>query len=258
MGSQGPVQHSTTQQGLPPSMQPFTNFGMQNSQAQYGQYSQPLPFSTVVPFSPATAQAQSGVMQYAGQGGAGSNLTNAGTSYAQSVLSGQQLSPDTNPWLADVVNRSVQASTGPVNALFAGSGRGGSGLAANAIADAAQGTASNIYNQNYQFGRGQQMQALSALPQTFQAGLAPQEAQAGVGAQQEAKSGQYIQQQLQNYYMPQTALNMLGQQEAGWSSPYRESNTTSYSEQPFNWTSMLSGIMNPMGSMMGGGGGGGM
>jgi len=257
----GSTTTNQTQQTGPPSMfLPFTAATTQAATQQYGMYSRPLPFSTVVPFSPETLAAQGMATGYAGPGGAGSTLTGAGTDYITRELQGGNLPTWMAPGAAGanpndptniLATRAAQAATGPVAAMMAGAERTGSGIGAYTAADVGQGTAAQIYQQLFEAERQRQQSAAAMLPQTYQAGMAPAETIGAVGAQKEQKAGEYIQQQLQQYFAPQTALDNYMAQLQGVEAPYRTTTARSQTGQQ-TWQAILGGIggmLSPMSQM---------
>ena len=110
----------------------------------------------------------------------------------EKVMGGGYLSPDSNPFLQDIVNRSVSSSMAAPVGNFAGSGRFGSGAMANAMADIGQQTAANLYGANYQTERDRMMNMLARsneIDSLQTAGdLRAAEALEGVGRQREAEA----------------------------------------------------------------------
>jgi hypothetical protein len=109
--------------------------------------------STYVGISPERQQALDFITNMAQNGGTGV----AGTALDEynKTMSGGYM--NANPYLDDIVNRSVGAAAGSQTSGYAGGGRFGSGAMANAQADAMQQTASSLYGQNYQQERDRMM-----------------------------------------------------------------------------------------------------
>jgi len=78
----------------------------------------------------------------------------------EKVMGGGYLSPDSNPYLDDIVGRAVGTAMGSQAGGFAQHGRYGGGAMANAMADAGQATAANLYGANYQSERDRMMSML--------------------------------------------------------------------------------------------------
>jgi len=78
----------------------------------------------------------------------------------EKVMGGEYLSPDSNPYLQEIVDRSVGSAMGAQAGGFAQAGRFGGGAMANAMADAGQSTAANLYGANYQSERDRMMSML--------------------------------------------------------------------------------------------------
>lgn len=91
------------------------------------------------------------------------------------TLSGAYLSPDSNPYLADIAKRMGGEAGARVNASFAGSGRTGSGLAGKYAGQGVAEAVGDVYSQNYQAERGRMSGAVGMAP-SLEAGrfLAPQ------------------------------------------------------------------------------------
>ena len=87
----------------------------------------------------------------------GNTVAGAGASEAQKILSGGYLDVTKDPNYQRAINEALGATTD----RFAGSGRVGSGAYAGALADAATGTAAQMYDRE----RGRQVGVLGMLPQ---------------------------------------------------------------------------------------------
>ncbi|MGY2052414.1 hypothetical protein [Methylobacterium sp. JK268] len=80
----------------------------------------------------------------------------------QDVADGKYLS-GSNPYLADIVQRSGDLAASKVAQSFAASGRYGSGMFSNAAADAVSANANNLLSQEYDAERTRQAQAAQAI-----------------------------------------------------------------------------------------------
>jgi len=83
--------------------------------------------------------------------------------YAATVR-GDHLDASNNPYLQDVVNRSVSSAGRDPIMGSAGGNRIGSGVFANAMADARAGVSANLYENNYRTERGYQNAAMGMAP----------------------------------------------------------------------------------------------
>lgn len=97
-----------------------------------------------------------GLQSRAGIAQSGNTVAGAGTAEAMRILNGDYLDVTKNP----AYQRNINDALGAVSQRFAGSGRVGSGSYAGTLADAATGTAAQMYNVE----RGRQMEALANLP----------------------------------------------------------------------------------------------
>lgn len=112
-------------------------------------------------FSP---QEQQGYDALNGAVSGGQNLLGAGQDELQRTVQGDYLTPETNPYLADIAKRIGGEAGAGVNATFGGRGRSGSGLAGyysgKGIADAIGGVLGGAYESE----RGRQAQAAGLIP----------------------------------------------------------------------------------------------
>jgi hypothetical protein len=142
-------------------------FGLNSNTPEY------YPGQTVTDTTAATAGGQ----QAALDGAAASNtLRNA-------MVDGQYLDSG-NPHFQGMVNQIGQAIRPGIDSAFAANGRLGSGAHANAFSSSLADQAGKLAFQNYGMERGFQ----NAAGQDF----SPYQAVMGVGAQQEAKQGEYL------------------------------------------------------------------
>lgn len=112
-------------------------------------------------FSP---QEQQGYQALTGAVNAGQPLMGAGNEELQNTVNGQYLTPETNPYLADIARRIGGEAGAGVNATFGGRGRSGSGLAGyysgKGIADAIGGVLGGAYDNE----RNRQLAAAGMIP----------------------------------------------------------------------------------------------
>lgn len=78
---------------------------------------------------------------------------------------GQYLTPDTNPYLADIAKRISGIAGANTNATFGGKGRSGGGLAGYYAGKAIGDSLTDMYGSVYENERGRQQQAASQAPE---------------------------------------------------------------------------------------------
>lgn len=167
----------TTTQNTDPwgPQQPFLKFGFDKALANLDSNKpQYYPGQTV---TDTTAPTQTAWDVGANQAGANSSLIGR-------TVGGEFLQAG-NPYFQGMVNQIGQAIRPNIDSAFAGSGRLGSGAHANAYASALADKAGQLAYQNYGDERGRQI----AASQDY----SPYQFLAGIGAQQEGKQGQYLQ-----------------------------------------------------------------
>jgi len=158
---------------------------------QYGETPRYYPFNTVAGQSGASGQAQQSA--YERLIGGSPDLDSA-SAYNQDVLSGQYMSPDSNPWLrqmgdmgASDITRHYQTAVSP-NLSMAGSGQAGSAREVNAHSGARQdlgkslsGYYADLYGSAYDRERGRMGQAAGVATDLAGARRADIGTAAGVG-----------------------------------------------------------------------------
>ena len=147
-----------------------------------------------------------------------------------------------NPYMDEVVRRSVGASTSPLHGVFGTAGRFGSGVYANALADAAQETASRLYGANYEAERGRMMQALQMAPTMYGMQFADAEALETIGGKYEAAEAARNAEAMRQFMWPYTKQGLFEQSLAG--SPIAADRTTE-TKVPFDWTGAAMSIFSP-------------
>jgi len=80
------------------------------------------------------------------------------------TLSGQYLTPDTNPYLADIAKRVSGIAGSNANSAFAGRGRSGSGLAGYYAGKGVGDSLTDLYGSAYEAERGRMGSAVAAAP----------------------------------------------------------------------------------------------
>lgn len=202
MGGKSDTQ-TTTQETKPwePAIGDLTNI-LGQARNLYNRGSSYYPNSTVVPFSGQTEQALQGMEQKAIGGnplyGQGQAALTSGLDTLQRTASGQML--NSNPYLSDMFNAMSGDVTDAVNSQFSAYGRTGSPAHAGVMTKELGNLASQIWGQDYQRERQNQLSAAgqmpgytSAIPGYQQAGYADLERLAGVGAAREGKAGETLQ-----------------------------------------------------------------
>jgi hypothetical protein len=212
----------------------------------------PLP-SQYVGISPERGNALQQMLQIAQRGGvAGSAIPEW-----QKTISGAYLNPDSNPFLAEIVRRSVGAAAGAPVSGYASAGRFGSGAMANAVADASQATASRIYGANYMQERQNMLAALGLTGGMQELQYADPRIAGQVGLQYEQDTANQQAEALRQFQWPYAKLEQFQSFLTG-NPLMAQSSSASTTTQPFKWgTALLGGIgglMNPMQSMMPSGG----
>lgn len=183
---------STTQDPWGPQ-QDYLKEGFEQAKGLLNQGPQEFyPGQTVADTSAATTAGQNAMMD----GAAASN------GLRNSMVDGDFLSAG-NPYFQGMVGQIGQAIRPGIDSAFASSGRLGSGAHANAFASTLGDQAGKLAYQNF----GMERQNQNAAGQDY----SPYQAVMNVGQQQEAKSGQYIQDAMNRWGFdqnaPQQALN---------------------------------------------------
>ena len=177
----------------------------------------------------------------------------------QKTMSGAYLNPDSNPWMQEIVNRSVGAAAGAPVSGYAGAGRFGSGVMANAIADSAQNTAARLWGSNYQAERQNMLSMLGQAGQVQQLQYANPMMAGRVGLEYEQDQANRQAEALRQQQYPYAKLEQFQSYLTG-NPLMAESTGTTVATQPFQWGQALlggiGGLFNPMKSMMPSFGGG--
>jgi len=178
----------------------------------YNRGSQYAPFSTVVPFSNQSEQALQGIEQRAQAGNPlytqGQAALTGGLDTLQRTASGEML--NSNPYLSDMFNAMSGNVTDAVNSQFSAYGRTGSPAHAGVMTKELGNLASQIWGQDYQRERQNQLSAAgqmpgytSAIPGYQQAGYNDLNALMGVGQAREGKAGETLQDMLNRWNFEQ-------------------------------------------------------
>lgn len=166
------------------------------------------------------------------------------------TMSGQYLDVGANPYMQDIVQRSVGAAMNPIKGQFAGGGRYGSGAFANAAMDTGTATASRLYGDQYQRERQNMMSALGQTGQMQQLSerlLNPQIEEARrleyTGQQYEADQANQLQEENRQFMWPYMQQQIYESSLAG--SPLRQegdAKSKTVSKEPFDWGAMIGGM----------------
>jgi hypothetical protein len=216
MGSSSTPSRTTTVTEPPAFVQPFLQYGAQQSRGLYEtggpQYYEG---NTVVPFSQQTEQALGLTEQRALQG---SPVNQAAQNYATNTLTGtptSQFGNVNNPYLDATFNRAADTIQNRLETQFAGSGRNVS-ASMPANTDMLTGLATQLYGGAYESERDRMAQDLEQQRsrQFGVAGLAPTlahqdyvdiNALGGVGGQVEDLAGRYMEDQAARWDFSQNA-----------------------------------------------------
>lgn len=172
-----------------------------------------------------------GIGNRANIAGSGNTVAGAGANEAMRVLNGDYLDVTSNPSF----QRNMQAAMGAASDRFAGSGRVGSGAYAGALGDAATGVAANLYNVE----RQRQMQAMDNIGALTGAQYSDAAALEDAGrAMDERKMAEFD--------WPYARLDRYAASIYG--SPASQI-VGQNSSTPFNWMSMLGGMMSPISNL---------
>lgn len=211
---------------------------------------QPLP-SMYTPMSQQRQEALSRISKLSQEG----DISGKGIAEWQKVMGGDYLDPDSNPWMQEVVDRSVSSSMSGPQSGFAQGGRFGSGAMANAQADAGQATAARMWGGNYQAERQNMMAALGQTGQMQQLQYADPMMQGKVGMEYERDTAAQQAEAMRQYQNPYAQLEQFQSFQTG-NPLMAESRSESVAKQPFQWGQALlggiGGLFNPMKGMMGG------
>lgn len=161
------------------------------------------PGQTYASPSDATLQAQQMQADMASQGVSGAQA--AADQNLQDTLSGKYLDINTNSYLMPAANNILATVLPQINSQFAASGRGNSGLAARAASQGATDALATQAFNNYNNERQRQMQAAQLAPAAMQADYLPAAKLAEVGASQEDRAQQAINEAMQRFQFNQQA-----------------------------------------------------
>ncbi len=182
---------------------------------------------------------QGALSQISGIAGRG-DVARTGLGEWNKVMSGAYLDPDSNPWMQEIVDRSVGASMSAPQSGFARGGRFGSGAMANAQADAGQNTAARLWGGNYNMERANMMAAMGQTGAAQQLQYADPLMQGRVGLQYEQDEANRQAEQMRQWQNPYAQLEQYQSYLTG-NPLMAESTTSTVSKQPFQWGQALIG-----------------
>ena len=141
------------------------------------------PNQTYADFAPETSAALNLATQRATQG---NPLLGASQNEINNILSGQYLSPTSNPYSQALYDQMAGDVTAGVQSQFSKAGRLGSGANQEVLASELGNIANQVYGSQYQQERQNMLGAAQMAPQLAQADYADIQALGGVGQQREA------------------------------------------------------------------------
>jgi len=231
----GKEQSSSNQTQIDPALKAEGRYALGEARGLYDNQ-QPLP-SMYTPMSGQRQQALQGMQDIAGQ----RQVSDTAMGEYQKTMSGGYLSPDSNPYLDDMVNRSVGASMGSQTSQYAGAGRFGSGAMANAQADAGQATAERIYYGNYNAERNRMQQMMGMSPMMEQLQYSPEMMMGRVGSEYERDELAQRMEAMRQYENPYAQLEQY--QSFLTSNPLMGSSFgMQQGSSPMDWGSAIVGI----------------
>lgn len=173
-------------------------------------------------------------------GAAQTDVTNPSTSEYGKTLRGEYL--NNNPYLDQVISRSLNDVQGQVGSQFGGSGRFGGGQWASSLADATLGTSAALRNANYQAERDRMGSYLGMEPTVLAAGEYP-------GSVLEEDRALKQEEAYRQFQWPYEKLNQLLGSIYGSPMAQRPGTATSSSKE-INWLDIVGGLFGGGGGMM--------
>ena len=211
-GGGGETQQSSTVQKADPwsGVQPYLKDLLKRGQSVTNQPYQYYSGDRIAPFSP---EQQLGMDLTTQRAMSGSPLLNAGQQNATDTLTGNYMSPDSNPWLRSNVDRAMGDVSSRVNSMF-GNDNFGSTAHQELLTRGLGDVASSMYGQNYGQERQNQMNLIPQTPGLSQADYTDPMQLANVGAQRQGLAQQYLDQAYGDYQgavdWPYTQLQRYG------------------------------------------------
>lgn len=157
MGSKSPsTVTNVTKSELPAWATPYSQQLMEMGAAQAARPYEAYQGQTI---SPLSQEQQMGLAQTVQRATQGNQAMNAGQNMLTNTLSGGYLSPNTNPYIANMVDTALGQAKGQLNSQFNKPGAWGSTAQQEVMARGLGDIAANMYGQNYTNERGNQMNA---------------------------------------------------------------------------------------------------
>jgi len=206
-----PTNVTTTSEQEPSEyIRPYLDIAMDDAQALY-QSDTPnfYPNATYVNFSPETDTALELTKQRAL---AGNPLLGSAQTEINKILSGDYLSPSSNPYASAVFNEMADDITSKVNSQFTKYGRFGSGANQEVLTDALADAGNQFFYNNYQDERNKMMDAVNVAPGLGEADYTDIQALANVGQAREDLEFAKLQDSIDRFdYEQQKPYIKLGQ-----------------------------------------------
>lgn len=226
---------STTTSNEPPSwVKPYLEYGGSQAKNLYqGGGPQYYPYSPVTPFSNQQGRAFNMIENRAT---GGSPVNTAASQNITDTLSGNYLTPGSNPYSKGIWDSMSNDITDRVNSQFEMSGRYGSGAHTGELTRNLSNAGSNFFGNIYNTERGNQMSAIGMAPTIANQDYFDASQLGGVGEQVQNLGQQYNQASRGQFdYNQNLPYDMLSKY-MGWVNPYASSGSTS------NTSSQQSGL----------------
>jgi hypothetical protein len=209
--SSKPPSSTTTTQEVPTWAQPYAKDILSRGVAISEKPYTPYTGTRIAGFSPEQESALSGVVNRANTGNAAMNL---GQGNLESMLRGDYLNPESNPYFKNTVDTAMNQVQGRLNTQFNNPGAFGSSAHQEVMARGLGDVANQMYSQNYNMERANMMNALGMAPQYAQSDYQDLNALMGAGDMRRQYSQDVLNQQYADWLEAQgydaNALRQLG------------------------------------------------
>lgn len=217
----------------PEYAKPYYEQSLQEAQKIYNAGPQQYyPGQTYVDYSPQSQQALQGIEQRALTG---SPLVSEAQNQAMATLRGDFLNAP-NPYLQGVIQNAMQPIMASTNAAFSGSGRFGSGLFADTLANRMAQQATNMAFTDYNNERARQLGMIAQAPGLAAQDYADLAKLFGVGQAYEGKAGEQLADQVARFNFeqlaPTNALNTYLAQIRGGTAGAQQNSQQPYFSNP--------------------------
>lgn len=184
--------------------QPGLTFGFDQARSLYDNpfFQQMFPYSTAAPFSPPQVQGLQQIVNTANS--RQPDVNTYARQEAGKTLQGNYLSADSNPYLQAMYGQAKRDFVTPVNMAAEGMGRTGSGLHAQAAADALIAAQDASYGQHYDNERQHMMQMMGMAPQIADTAYADPRMLLAAGEQIQQQGQNQINDQFQRFNYSQS------------------------------------------------------